>query len=146
MPKNKDTEYRYIKTQIRLIIKSIIQRLKADLESVEVDLKEQVYRLYVPQQLISSTSKSLLEQFEQNVQQAGYTTHIANQSPRFEQENTVLIKLTGQYTNHDHKNLTQYLINENAYIDSTSFKDLEHVRIKADQRYHRISKDTDHRM
>ena len=28
MPKNKDTEYRYIKTQIRLIIKSIIQTLK----------------------------------------------------------------------------------------------------------------------
>lgn len=84
MPKNKDTEYRYIKTQIRLIIKSIIQTLKADLESVEVDLKEQVYRLCAPQQLISSTSKSLLEQFEQNVQQAGCTTHIANQSPRFE--------------------------------------------------------------
>jgi len=138
MPKNKDTEYRYIKTQIRLIIKSIIQTLKADLESVEADLKEQVYRLYVPQQLISSTSKSLLEQFEQNVQQAGYTTYIVDQSSRFEQENTVFIKLTGQCTNHDHKKLTQYLINENAYIDSTSFKDLEHVRIKADQKYHGI--------
>ncbi|QOY98692.1 hypothetical protein IRM63_05060 [Leuconostoc citreum] len=93
MPKNKDTEYRYIKTQIRLIIKSIIQTLKADLESVEVDLKEQVYRLYVPQQLISSTSKSLLEQFEQNVQQAGYTTYIVDQSSRFEQENTVFGRL-----------------------------------------------------
>ncbi len=58
MPKNKDTEYRYIKTQIRLIIKSIIQTLKEDLGSV--DLKEQVYRLYVPQQLISSASKFLL--------------------------------------------------------------------------------------
>ena len=138
MSKNKDTEYRYIKTQIRLIIKSIIQTLKADLESVEVDLKEQVYRLYVPQQLISSTSKSLLEQFEQNVQQAGYTTYIVDQSSHFEQENTVFIKLTGQCTNHDHKKLTQYLINENAYIDSTSFKDLEHVRIKADQKYHGI--------
>ena len=46
MPKNKDMEYRYIKTQIRLIIKSIIQILKEDLESV--DLEEQVYRLYVP--------------------------------------------------------------------------------------------------
>ncbi|MCJ2168137.1 MULTISPECIES: hypothetical protein [Lactobacillales] len=138
MSKNKDTEYRYIKTQIRLIIKSIIQTLKADLESVEVDLKEQVYRLYVPQQLISSTSKSLLEQFEQNVQQAGYTTYIVDQSAHFEQENTVFIKLTGQCTNHDHKKLTQYLINENAYIDSTSFKDLEHVRIKADQKYHGI--------
>lgn len=76
MPKNKDTEYRYIKTQIRFIIKSIIQILKEDLESV--DLEEQVYRLYIPQQLISSASKSLLEQFEQNVQQAGYTTHIAS--------------------------------------------------------------------
>lgn len=144
MPKNKDTEYRYIKTQIRLIIKSIIQTLKNDLESV--DLKEQVYRLYVPQQFISSTSKSLLEQFEQNVQQAGYTTHIANQSPRFEQEKTVLIKLTGQCTNHDHKKLIQYLMNENAYVDRTSFKDLEHVRIKADQKYHGISKNTDYQM
>ena len=140
MPKNKDTEYRYIKTQIRLIIKSIIQTLKADLESVEVDLKEQVYRLYVPQQLISSTSKSLLEQFEQNVQQAGYTTYIVDQSSRFEQENTVFIKLTDQCINYDHKKLTQYLINENAYVDSTSFKDLEHVRIKADQKYHGIQK------
>ncbi|MCT3080412.1 hypothetical protein EFN75_03140, partial [Leuconostoc citreum] len=73
--------------------KSIIQTLKADLESVEVDLKEQVYRLYVPQQLISSTSKSLLEQFEQNVQQAGYTTYIVDQSSRFEQENTVFGRL-----------------------------------------------------
>ncbi len=142
MPKNKDTEYRYIKTQIRLIIKSIIQTLKADLESV--DLKEQVYRLYVPQQLISSTSKSLLEQFEQNVQQAGYTTYIVDQSSRFEQENTVFIKLTDQCINYDHKKLTQYLINENAYVDSTSFKDLEHVRIKADQKYHGIQKNTDH--
>ena len=136
MPKNKDTEYRYIKTQIRLIIKSIIQTLKNDLESV--DLEQQVYRLYVPQQLISSTSKSLLEQFEQNVQQAGYTTHIANQSPCFEQENTIVIKLAIPWNNHDHKQLTQYLINENAYVDSTSFKDLEHVRIKADQKYHGI--------
>ena len=142
MPKNKDTEYRYIKTQIRLIIKSIIQTLREGLESV--DLKQQVYRLYVPQQLISSTSKFLLEQFEKNVQQAGYTTHIENHSPRFEQENTVLIKLTRQCTNHDHKQLTQYLINENAYVDSTSFKDLEHVRIKADQKYHGIPKNTDH--
>ncbi|WP_273946980.1 hypothetical protein, partial [Leuconostoc mesenteroides] len=91
MPKNKDTEYRYIKTQIRLIIKSIIQILKEDLESV--DLEEQVYRLYVPQQLISSASKFLLEQFEQNVQQAGYTTHIANQSSNCEQENTIVVKL-----------------------------------------------------
>ncbi|WP_162619128.1 hypothetical protein [Leuconostoc mesenteroides] len=99
MPKNKDTEYRYIKTQIRLIIKSIIQTLKADLESV--DLKEQVYRLYVPQQLISNTSKYLLEQFEQNVQQAGYTTYIVDQSSRFEQENTVFIKLTDQCINYD---------------------------------------------
>ena len=138
MSKNKDTEYRYIKTQIRLIIKSIIQTLKADLESVEVDLKEQVYRLYVPQQLISSTSKSLLEQFEQNVQQAGYTTHIANQSSNCEQENTIVVKLAISCNNDDHKKLIQYLINENAYIDSTSFKDLEHVRIKADQKYHGI--------
>ncbi|CCF28975.1 Protein of unknown function [Leuconostoc citreum LBAE E16] len=38
----------------------------------------------------------------------------------------------------DHKQLTQYLINENAHVDSTSFKDLEHVRIKADQKYHGI--------
>ncbi|WP_223825151.1 hypothetical protein [Leuconostoc carnosum] len=142
MPKNKDTEYRYIKTQIRLIIKSIIQTLKNDLESV--DLEQQVYRLYVPQQLISSTIKSLLEQFEQNVQQAGYTTHIANQSPCFEQENTIVIKLAIPWNNHDHKQLTQYLINENAYVDSTSFKDLEHVRIKADQKYHGIPKNTDH--
>lgn len=136
MPKNKDTEYRYIKTQIRLIIKFIIQTLKEDLESV--NLEEQVYRLYVPQQLISSTSKSLLEQFEQNVKQVGYTTYIVDQSSRFEQENTVLIKLTGQCINYDHKKLTQYLINENAYVDSTSFKDLEHVRIKANQKYHGI--------
>ena len=94
MPKNKDTEYRYIKTQIRLIIKSITQTLKNDLESV--NLEEQVYRLYVPKQLMSSTNKSLLEQFEQNIKQAGYTTHVANQSSRFEQENTVLlIKPTG---------------------------------------------------
>lgn len=142
MPKNKDTEYRYIKTQIRLIIKSIIQTLKNDLESV--DLEQQVYRLYVPQQLISSTIKSLLEQFEQNVQQAGYTTHIANQSPCFEQENTIVIKLAIPWNNHDHKQLTQYLINENAYVDSTSFKDLKHVRIKADQKYHGIPKNTDH--
>ncbi|WP_349535702.1 hypothetical protein [Leuconostoc mesenteroides] len=136
MPKNKDTEYRYIKTQIRLIIKSIIQTLKEDLGSV--DLKEQVYRLYVPQQLISSISKSLLEQFEKNVQQAGYTTHIANQSSHFEQENTIVIQQTIPWNNYDHKQLTQYLINENAHVDSTSFKDLEHVRIKADQKYHGI--------
>ncbi|WP_223318924.1 hypothetical protein, partial [Leuconostoc mesenteroides] len=116
--------------------------LKEDLESV--DLEEQVYRLYVPQQLISSASKFLLEQFEQNVQQAGYTTHIANQSPCFEQENTIVIKLAIPWNNHDHKQLTQYLINENAYVDSTSFKDLEHVRIKADQKYHGIPKNTDH--
>ncbi|WP_273728071.1 hypothetical protein [Leuconostoc mesenteroides] len=38
----------------------------------------------------------------------------------------------------DCKQLTQYLINENAHVDSTSFKDLEHVRIKADQKYHGI--------
>ena len=136
MPKNKDTEYCYIKTQIRLIIKFIIQTLKEDLESV--NLEEQVYRLYVPQQVISSTSKSLLEQFEQNVKQVGYTTYIVDQSSRFEQENTVLIKLTGQCINYDHKKLTQYLINENAYVDSTNFKDLEHVRIKANQKYHGI--------
>ena len=142
MPKNKDTEYRYIKTQIRLIIKSIIQTLKKDLESV--DLEQQVYRLYVPQQFISSSSKSLLEQFEQNVQQAGYTTHIANQSPCFEQENTIVIKLAIPWNNHDRKQLTQYLITENAYVDSTSFKDLEHVRIKAAQKYHGIPKNTDH--
>lgn len=37
MPKNKDTEYRYIKTQVRLIIKSIIQTLKKDLESVDLE-------------------------------------------------------------------------------------------------------------
>lgn len=142
MPKNKDTEYRYIKTQIRFIIKSIIQILKEDLESV--DLEEQVYRLYIPQQLISSASKSLLEQFEQNVQQAGYTTHIANQPSHFEQENTIVVKLAIPCNNDDHKKLTQYLINENAYVDSTSFKDLEHVRIKADQKYHGIPKNTDH--
>ncbi|WP_370928873.1 hypothetical protein AB3363_04820 [Leuconostoc mesenteroides] len=136
MPKNKDTEYRYIKTQVRLIIKSIIQTLKKDLESV--DLEQQVYRLYVPQQLISSTSKSLLEQFEQNLQQAGYTTHIGKQSSHFEQENTIVIQLTNPCNNDAHKQLTQYLINENAYVDSTSFKDLEHVRIKADQKYHGI--------
>lgn len=41
------------------------------------------------------------------------------------------------------KKLMQYLINENAYVDSTSFKDLEHVRIKADQKYHGIQKNTD---
>ncbi|WP_270338861.1 MULTISPECIES: hypothetical protein [Leuconostoc] len=144
MPKNKDTEYRYIKTQIRFIIKSIIQILKEDLESV--DLEEQVYRLYIPQQLISSASKSLLEQFEQNVQQAGYTTHIANQSSHFEQENTIVVKLAIPCNNDDHKKLTQYLINENAYVDSTSFKDLEHVRIKADRKYHGILKNTDHQM
>lgn len=106
MANNKDTEYRYIKTQIRLIIKSIIQTLKNDLELV--DLEQQVYRSYEPQQLISSTSKSLLEQFEQNVKQAGYTTHIADDLPCFEQENTVLIKLIGQCINPDHKKLTQY--------------------------------------
>ncbi|WP_249192649.1 hypothetical protein [Weissella minor] len=144
MPKNKDTEYRYIKTQIRLIIKSIIQTLKNDLESV--DLKEQVYRLSVPQQLISSTSKSLLEQFEQNVKQAGYTTHIANQSSLFEQENIIVIKLAVPWNNHDHKKLMKHLINENAYVDSMSFKDLEHVRIKANQKYHGIPKNTDHQM
>lgn len=144
MPKNKDTEYRYIKTQIRLIIKSIIQTLKEDLESV--DLKKQVYRLYVPQQLISSTSKSLLEQFEQNVKQAGYTTHIANQSSNCEQENTIVVKLAIPCNDDDHKKLMQYLINENAYVDSTSFKDLEHVRIKADQKYHGNLKNTDHQM
>ncbi|MGX4593332.1 hypothetical protein JNUCC76_05255 [Leuconostoc sp. JNUCC 76] len=144
MPKNKDTEYRYIKTQIRLIIKHIIQTLKNDLEPV--GLEKQVYRLYVPQHFISSTSKSLLEQFEQNVQQAGYTTHIANQSSHFEQENTIVIKLAIPWNNHDHKQLTQYLINENAYVDSTNFKDLEHVRIKADQKYHGILKNTDHQM
>ncbi|MDI6498976.1 hypothetical protein QMA66_10820 [Leuconostoc suionicum] len=103
-----------------------------------MNLKEQVYRLYVPQQLISSTSKSLLEQFEQNVKQAGYTTHIVNQSSLFEQENIIVIKLAIPWNNHDHKKLMQYLINENAYVDSTSFKDLEHVRIKADQKYHGI--------
>lgn len=144
MPKNKDTEYRYIKTQIRFIIKSIIQILKEDLESV--DLEEQVYRLYIPQQLISSASKSLLEQFEQNVQQAGYTTHIANQPSHFEQENTIVVKLAIPCNNDDHKKLTQYLINENAYVDITSFKDLEHVQIKADRKYHGILKNTDHQM
>ena len=144
MTKNKDTEYRYIKTQVRLIIKSIIQTLKKDLEAV--DLEQQVYRLYVPQQLISSTSKSLLEQFEQNVQQAGYTTHIANQSSYFEQENTIVVKLAIPCNNNDHKKLMQYLITENAYVDSTSFKDLEHVRIKANQKYHGILKNTDHQM
>lgn len=46
----------------------------------------------------------------------------------------------------DCKKLTQYLINENAYVDSTSFKDLEHVRIKADRKYHGILKNTDHQM
>ena len=136
MPKNKDTEYRYIKTQVRLIIKSIIQTLKKDLESV--DLEQQVYLLYVPQQLISSTSKFLLEQFEQNIQQAGYTTHIVDQSSRFEQENTIVVKLAIPWKNHNHNKLVQYLINEKAYVDSTSFKDLEHVRIKADQKYHGI--------
>ena len=52
MPKNKDMEYRYIKAQIRLIIKSIINTLKNDLE-------QQVYQLSVPQKLISSKTKSL---------------------------------------------------------------------------------------
>lgn len=87
-----------------------------------MDLEEQVYQLYVPQQIISNTSKSLLEQFKQNVQQAGYTKYIVDQSSRFEQENTIVVKLAIPWKNHDHKKLIQYLINENAYVDSTSFR------------------------
>ncbi len=57
--------------------------------------------------------------------------------------NTIVVKLAITCNNDDHKKLMQYLINENAYVDSTSFKDLEHVRIKADQKYHGIQKNTD---
>lgn len=59
---------------------------------------------------------------------------------------TIVVKLAIPCNNDDHKKLTQYLIHENAYVDSTSFKDLEHVRIKVDQKYHGILKNTDHQM
>ncbi|MGR8825873.1 hypothetical protein [Leuconostoc mesenteroides] len=135
MPKNEDTQYRYVKTQIYLSVKNIIKHLD--------DRSQYVYSTFViPSEFLSKEVRRLWKQYENALNKIGLAVHsLGKTNPDSELDLIVIKSNTGEldarlikydtsesqadFLKHEYKRVDEldisYLINSKAKCEEKYF-------------------------
>lgn len=128
MPRNKDTQYRYVKTQIDKSVKEIVTNL---INSKNIGSIRTI--IYLPKEILSSEVQKLWNVFENNMSKVGFVVtneHITHENALVDM--VIIEANTGQLNVKNIKydkreDQIKYLFSQYNYIDEVSVKDLENA-------------------
>lgn len=134
MPKNKDTQYRYLKTQIYLSVKNIIKHL--DEES------QYVYSTFViPSEFLSKDVRRLWNKYEANLNKIGLVViNLGRANPEADLD-IILVKINNGELNSDvikydtPESQSTFLKQEYKRVDELDIGILINSRAKAEEKY-----------
>lgn len=134
MPKNKDTQYRYVKTQIYLSVKNIIKHLD--------DGSQYVYSTFViPSDFLSKDVRRLWKQYETAMNTIGLTViNLGRANPDLDLD-IILVKINNgdmdanlvKYDSSEYK--AEFLKQEYSKVDELDISYLINSRAKSEEKY-----------
>lgn len=134
MPKNKETQYTYVKTQIYLSVKNIIKHLN--------DESQYIYSTFViPSEFFSKDTRRLWKQYETTLNKIGLAVHnLGKTNPDSELDLIVIKSNTGELDvnliEYDtSESQAEFLKQEYKRVDELDIGILINSRAKAEEKY-----------
>ena len=134
MPKNKDTQYRYVKTQIYLSVKNIIKHLD--------DESQYVYSTFViPSDFLSKDVRRLWKQYETALNKIGLAVHnLGKTNPDSELDLIIIKSNTGELDANlikydTSESQAEFLKQEYKRVDELDVSYLINSRAKSEEKY-----------